>query len=443
MEVEIISQEIIKPSLPTPDHLKIFKRSFIDQITGGYLVRFISFYRRKESKLKINEVTNQLKTSLSQTLTRYYPLAGIYKDDSTIECNDKGALFVTAHVHCNMNELINQPKFQQFHKLGTSSRFHGDGSFQVSVQFNTFSSGGVAIFMCFYHMIMDITTISVFLKCWAAMASGSQDHKSAFYYPEYKSAVLFPVKDSVPFGFSVIIKSLSLNEGRSTRKRFVFSSAAISDLKVKGFSDPVPDPTSVEVVSSFIWKHAMAAAKAVQGVQEPSVLVHAADMRRRMVPPLPEYSAGNIISMIIAEYDGIDECEVKFGRLVELLRVAKEENKNEFVPKIQSSKGYDVMMKSLEEWGKKCSRKGLNTYQFTCWCKMGLNQVDFGWGKPVWTSLVGGTEVESMYKNFVVLLDGSDGGIEAWLILEQQETAILESDQDFLAYASLNPGIIS
>ncbi|CDP10330.1 unnamed protein product [Coffea canephora] len=443
MEVEIISQEIIKPSIPTPDHLKIFKRSFLDQISGRFLVRFISFYPRKETNLKINQVTHQLKISLSQTLTLYYPLAGVYKDDSSIECNDKGALFVTAHVRCNINELLNLPKFQQFHKLGTSSKFLEDGPFQVFVQFNTFSCGGVAIFTCFSHMVIDMPTISVFLKCWAAISRGSQDDQSPGHpYPRYESQVLFPPKDSVPLGFSVVVKGSLLKDGRSIRKRFVFSAPAISDLKVKGTSKRVPDPTSVEVVSSFIWKHAMAAAKVVKGFQQPSVIFHAADLRRRMVPPLPEYFAGNIGCPIVAEYDKIDDLEVKFGRLVKILRLAKEKNKDEFVPKLLSSGGFDMMIKFLEDWGEKCSNKDLNTYQFSSWCKIGLNEVDFGWGKPIWTSLVGGTEVESMYKNFVVLVDGSDGGIEAWLILEQKEMAILENDREFLAYASPNPGII-
>ncbi|XP_027166190.1 BAHD acyltransferase At5g47980-like [Coffea eugenioides] len=253
-------------------------------------------------------------------------------------------------------------------------------------------------------MVIDMTTISVFLKCWAAISRGSQDDQSPGHpYPR---------------------------------------APAISDLKVKGSSKRVPDPTSVEVVSSFIWKHAMAAAKVVKGFQQPSVIFHAADLRRRMVPPLPEYSAGNIGSPIVAEYEKIDELEVKFGRLVKILRLAKEKNKDEFVPKLLSSGGFDMMIKFLEDWGEKCSNKDLNTYQFSSWCKIGLNEVDFGWGKPIWTSLVGGTEVESMYKNFVVLVDGSDGGIEAWLILEQKEMAVLENDGEFLAYASPNPGII-
>lgn len=356
-----------------------------------------------------------------------------------MECSDQGALFVTAQVDCTMDELImDQPKFQQFRRLGSSSRFSEDGSFHVSVQFNAFSCGGMAILFCFSHKNVDITSIAMFLKCWASISCGSQE---SGLYPEYVSALVFPPRDYIPYDFSVVYKGLLVNEGRSIRKRFVFSAAAVAGLKTEGSSERVPDPTSVEVVSSFVWKHAMEAAKIVKGIQQPSILIHAVDLRRRMVPPLPDYSAGNLVWLMVAEYGSQSDDELwrEFRELVEILRLAKQTTKDVAVPNVESSEGYNEMDKFLEELGDKCGNKDMNVYQFSSWCKMGLNEVDFGWGKPIWTSLVGGVEGESFLKNFEILIDGSDGGIEAWLLLEQGEMVVLESDQEFLTYASPNP----
>jgi hypothetical protein len=444
MEVEIISREIIKPSSPTSSHLKIFKMSFIDQISGEALIRFISFYRCRDESWKIGEMLDHLKSSLSETLTRYYPLAGESVDSSTIDCNDRGAMVVTAQVNCRMDELIRlKPKFELFHKLGTSSKFYSDGDFQVSVQFNIFSCGAMGICLCFSHRIADATTIAAFLKCWAAIARGSRELAN---FPEYKSALLFPPRKSVPTCFPVIIsRKLLLTEGKSVRRRFVFDGSAISKLKARGSSKFVPNPTSAEVVSSFIWKHAMAAAKVVRGVQQPSMLIHSADLRRLMVPPLRECSVGNLVWLIHADYDAADQNnDIELQSLVEILRVAKQKNRDEFVPKLQTDGHYETMHKFLEEFKAKCSKENLNLYLCSSWCKMGINELDFGWGVANWLALVGGTEVESMFKNFILLIDGgSINGIEAWLILEQREMAVFETNEEFLAYASSNPGISS
>lgn len=72
---------------------------------------------------------------------------------------------------------------------------------------------------------------------------------------------------------------------------------------------------------------------------------------------------------------------------------------------------------------------------------MALNDVDFGWGKPSWVSFAG--PENSMLKNVVVLKEAilGGGGIEAWIMLDEDEMNILENDQQFLAFASLNPTI--
>ena len=127
-------------------------------------------------------------------------------------------------------------------------------------------------------------------------------------------------------------------------------------------------------------------------------------------------------------------------QLVRLEREAIEKIKDEFVPKLQSNGGYETVRESLEELKETCSDKSLNPYTISSWCKTGLNEVDFGWGKPVWVSLMPGIDVP--FKNVVVLLDGeTNDEIEAWITLDHQEMPILERGHEFLAFASLNPPV--
>ena len=74
MEINIISTENIKPSSPTPDHLRSFKVSLLDQLAPHFYVPLVLFYSADEfrSKSVLNpsakEICDQLKKSLSKPL---------------------------------------------------------------------------------------------------------------------------------------------------------------------------------------------------------------------------------------------------------------------------------------------------------------------------------------------------------------------------------------
>ena len=89
----------------------------------------------------------------------------------------------------------------------------------------------------------------------------------------------------------------SSKKGKSVTIRFVFHASAIATLKVQATCSCVQHPRHVEVVSAFIWKHAMAASRENNGFQfqKPSILTHAVNLRRKLEPPLPEYSTGNLL----------------------------------------------------------------------------------------------------------------------------------------------------
>ncbi|PQM43086.1 BAHD acyltransferase [Prunus yedoensis var. nudiflora] len=65
---------------------------------------------------------------------------------------------------------------------------------------------------------------------------------------------------------------------------------------------------------------------------------------------------------------------------------------------------------------------------------------DFGWGKPSWLSNIPST---AELKNMISLVDVSDGiGIEARLTLKEEDMSMIESNEELLAYASLNPCVV-
>lgn len=110
VKVDIKARETIKPSSPTPQNLKIFSLSLLDQIAPPVYVPRILYYANNGTKpnLKTQERINLLKESLSQALTRIYPLAGRVKENLFIECNDEGADFLEAEVNSTLDEILRQ-----------------------------------------------------------------------------------------------------------------------------------------------------------------------------------------------------------------------------------------------------------------------------------------------------------------------------------------------
>lgn len=96
IEVETLAREIIKPSSPTPHHLRNLKLSLLDQIIPVEQTAVILFYRGNDDTHHHSHISQQLKQSLSEILKIYYPFAGIIKDHILVECKDNGVEYVEA-----------------------------------------------------------------------------------------------------------------------------------------------------------------------------------------------------------------------------------------------------------------------------------------------------------------------------------------------------------
>lgn len=157
-----------------------------------------------------------------------------------------------------------------------------------------------------------------------------------------------------------------------------------------------------------------------------------------MAPPLPATSIGNIFWSAVAQYDS-PKGDIELSELVDLLRRSFAEIDDKFIQKMAGEEGFEA----ISNWHMKMQELYSSrpySYGFTSWLNMGLNDVDFGWGKPSWVSFAG--PENSVLKNVVVLKEDILGdGIEAWIMLDEDEMNILENDQQFLAFASLNPTI--
>lgn len=178
MKFEIVERQTIKPSSPTPHHLRNFELSLFDQMAITIYIPLIHFYLNTSSS-KV-ERCEHLIESLAKTLTHFYPLTGRIKGNAVVECNDDGAKFVKARVNCSLSEILENPDanmLELFLPAEILSTEAGTGPLLL-VQVNMFECGGIAIGFSISHKIADPSTLCSFINCWAKLtnttSSGSE-----------------------------------------------------------------------------------------------------------------------------------------------------------------------------------------------------------------------------------------------------------------------------
>ncbi|XP_073138581.1 epi-neemfruitin B 7-O-acetyltransferse L7AT-like [Henckelia pumila] len=440
MEVEIISKEKVKPSSPTPP--QIYKFSLLDQISLPRFYPVVLYFLPEPDSNNSSRKIHILKESLSSNLTRFYPLAGIINDDLSVKCGDEdeGIPFFVAKVRGHLEAgFLSQPDLRMITKflpIDYAFRTPSPGDHASMIQVNCFECGGLAICVLVAHAVADVMSLTTFIRGWAAAARSTGD-EAEFICPKFIGHDLFPSIDAMKSEsklYSYYFTKFA-RLGKFVTRRYVFDASLIAKLKERATSsDDHAKPTSIEVVTAFIWKCYMDKCN----TEEPFLLTHQVNLRTRADPALPEETFGNFIWLTATKcispttLTGTDH----FKDLVSEVDRAIRKIDSKFVQVLQNNDGY---YEHFEE-ARKGFRKGANQLSFTSWCKFGLYDIDFGWGKPIWLSSYVSSNSESVFAGFVILNDTRSGdGIEAWVILDEKLAAAFEESEDLQNHVLINP----
>ncbi|XP_059633590.1 acyltransferase Pun1-like [Cornus florida] len=449
VQAKIISREIIKPSCPTPPHLRNYKLSSLDQLTNRNYIPRVLFYSNNINycdsphNTTANNKSHQLKKSLSETLTLYYPFAGILKGDGiSVDCNDEGVDFLEAQIHCQLSDILKPPKLEALHLVLPSGLLLGNNSYKggslVVIQFSHFTCGGMAIGMCMSHKIADGCNMGTFLNDWAAMARQSIVLSPHFITVSAMSSV-------PPPGDPFIVPEVEIGKEARVTRRFVFEPSKLAELKamITSESAEIENPTRVEAVTALLYKCAMTASKAnsVPFTLRSSILSQLLNMRPKMVPPLQENSVGNLVWYFTISVT--DEKDVNLHGLVGQLRKNRTEFYNKYAKNVTVNEWFIVSRKLLRDlkelFESNNSTNNVDFYVSSSMCRFPFYKVDFGWGKPIWVSTAGG----NVFENKFVLMDSNrEGGIEAWVSLGEMEMRAFERDEELLSFAQFNPSVL-
>ncbi|XP_055960480.1 stemmadenine O-acetyltransferase-like [Mercurialis annua] len=428
--VKIISKEIIKPSpSPTPTQLRTYKLCLLDQLSAPMYAPVLLFYSPTISTIHSN-ISDHLKSSLSKTLTHYFPFAGRFKDALSVDCNDHGVNFTEANVDTDMSSVLNQTDADFLVQLlpcnpHDKSRNLVDQE-MLLVRVNFFSCGGIAIGVCIWHALADASALASFVTSWAAIARGGG---AVLENVDMDGVVvdctsLFPPQDLLAFSTGDYLdKNLLLP--RIVTKRFVFDGSKLSSLREK-----IGDrPTRVEALSALIWGAIITISQEKNDGPSPIpyICVNMVNLRQRMNPPLPKKCIGNINQFTMAQWP--TNTEIDYKGLTKKLRQSIRKINDEYVRNMHEGGEYLKSAKSgVVEGGMKM------IFSFTSWCKFPFYEADFGWGKPAWI----GTHMG--LNNSAVFIDAKDGeGIEAWVTLTIEDMLKFQQNHAILQYASFQP----
>ncbi|CAA7049761.1 unnamed protein product [Microthlaspi erraticum] len=434
--VDVISRDIIKPSSPTPNHLKNFKLSLLEQLGPTIFGPMVFLYSGNNNRTKQPEQLQKLKKSLSETLTHFYPLAGRLKANTSIDCNDSGADFLQTKVNSPLSSLLQEPSSDILQQLIPTPVDSTEARTKLLLaQASFFQCGGMAIGVCISHKLADATSIGLFMKSWASISDFGSIKPGC--YPVFDTAKIFPPGNFSETAPAPVVEP-EIKMDLTLSKRFVFDSSSIQALQAKASSFEVNQPTRVEAVSALIWKSAMEATRKVSGKSKPSILANSASLRSRLSLQFTENSIGNLVSYFAAKAEeGVKQR--KLQTLVAEIRKAKQRFRDSHVPKLVGNRNATEIICSYQrEAGDMIASGDFDFYIFSSACRFGLYETDFGWGKPVWAGFPSVRQ-----KNIVTLLDTKEaGGIEAWVNLNEKEMKIFEEDRELIEFASLNPSVI-
>ncbi|XP_010040718.1 stemmadenine O-acetyltransferase-like [Eucalyptus grandis] len=188
-KVKVVSTETIKPSSPTPPHLRNFSFCLLDQLPPRFYVPVVLFYSAPDEKAAPDSasVSGNLKTSLAQVLSLFYPLGGRVKGNAGIDCNDEGALYLEAKAHFELSKVLSYTDIDQLQQFLPFSPYrvstNNEDQVIVGVKANFFDCGGIRIGICISHKIANGASVSAFLNAWSAIANNGIDGEASLILP--------------------------------------------------------------------------------------------------------------------------------------------------------------------------------------------------------------------------------------------------------------------
>lgn len=430
MKVNVMSRKVVKPLKQTPSHLRTYKISLLDEINPS-INHLRLLYFSSDDQIEAKFVC--LEISLAQIMSKFYPLAGRYnKEKREVDCNDEGALYLTAEIDCELSQIVGCAAPEQLNQLLPVDVAAVDEPADpiLAVQINRFCCGGLAIGVCASHRVVDSAAFALFLTAWAKAAASGGEH---LIEPHFDDHSYFPSEN---------LPTLDYHESKIITTRYVFDRKAIQRLREQLITEwksigTERQPSRVVAVSAFLTQALLRADRARHGKPRATVVGQLINIRERTDPPVPKHTFGTWISGSFLELAAAEAAEL-----------AAEHNFHGLAGKIRQITMQGVRdcerVLSDEEFGRKilvdrffeAMEKGKSSDWKVIWVtdisKFGEYDADFGFGKPVWVSFA----AVPLQDHIVLLNNRNNDGIEAWMYLQESDMQFFRQDKEIRCFVS-------
>ncbi|CAN4104516.1 unnamed protein product [Withania somnifera] len=388
--LEIISTNLIKPSSPTPQHLKNYKLSFFDQLAEREHIPLLLFYPRGNH----DKIDEKLEKSLSRMLSHVYPAAGrLSSDQCSIDCLDQGVTFTKAKVNCQFKNFINQVQMDLnlaliFFPQGIQNLKDEDfdNTSPLVVQVTEFECGGIAIAISASHPMMDGFTNFKFVYEWAKV---------------FKFGIPSEEINFLSFDFGEILPARDLSSifpprvhPEDLEAKFVAKRLFIHEVTMSGLRDKLAKaidsgelcfkPSRVEIITAILWRALIRVSEAKHGYLRPSLVFFPVNIRGKISLPLKENAFGNyVMDAPILFVPGQNKMELH--DFVTLIRNSVQKavdvcaigSADDIVTNVANSYKEIFLSKVWRTDNDEVDRCTISSL-----CRFPMKEADFGWGKP-------------------------------------------------------------
>ncbi|KAH1154792.1 hypothetical protein AAZX31_18G150800 [Glycine max] len=392
-EIELVEKVVIAPEQPTPR-----KRMFLSNIDLSLVVYqdSASFFDPPSTQMSFGEICGKLYSALGKMLVQYDFMAGrlVPSLEEThrfeIDCNGAGIVVVAARTDRKLSEfgVISAPN-PELRELVVFLQEEGDQETDMkerslaSLQLTQFGCGSLALASRYNHCTLDGSAIRDFEVNLGALTRGGD----LIIVPNADRTLLRarnPPKISHPhFEYSKSTETHNLftiqgksgtNATQSAPQNQIrvlhLSPEKIASFKKKALKEntTLKNITTFQVVAAKIWKARSIATKMLE--EKVSTMLFPVDVRKRVVPELPNGFAGNAL------VPGFARASVR--DLIELEDACHIRKVQEGVERLD-----DEYIKSGIDWlevnkGAPCME---DSFSLVAWWRLGLEEQLFAWGR--------------------------------------------------------------
>ncbi|XP_061363630.1 protein ENHANCED PSEUDOMONAS SUSCEPTIBILITY 1-like [Gastrolobium bilobum] len=376
-----------------------------------------------------------LERSLSSTLAFFPPFAGCliiteHKDNTAsafIACNNVGVLFVHAVAENTSVADILKPNYvppivHSFFPLNGVKNKEGTSQPLLAVQVTNLVDG-IFIGCTINHVAADGKSFWHFINSWAEISRGFDKITKL---PLLEHWFLDGINPPIRFPFTKKETQHSENPNPHPKplpvRIFHFTKEKISQLKSKANAEATAQKiSSLQALLTHLWC-CVIPCKRVDPQEEICYLL-AIDVRRRLVPPLPENYFGNALQVGVVT--------MKAGELLEggFCKGAWEMNKMIALQSDEKVKShYESMARTpiLLQPDRLSNRFALATGSSP---RFDVYGNDFGWGKPVAVRSGGSTNINGMVTMFA---GAEEGSVDLEVCLPYEILESMGDDPDFI-----------